>query len=103
MINLELNHMPPPPIRRDWRIGAIGCGFIMRDVQLVAYKKLHLDVAAITGQPVEQAHEVAAARGIGRVYDSYAELIADTSIQVRSEEHTSELQSPMYLVCRLLL
>src|ERR1017187_1019014 len=25
------------------------------------------------------------------------------SIHVRSEEHTSELQSPMYLVCRLLL
>src|SRR5436189_3338118 len=25
------------------------------------------------------------------------------SASVRSEEHTSELQSPMYLVCRLLL
>src|SRR5437764_15103390 len=25
------------------------------------------------------------------------------SIRIRSEEHTSELQSPMYLVCRLLL
>src|SRR5437762_5802132 len=24
-------------------------------------------------------------------------------VQARSEEHTSELQSPMYLVCRLLL
>src|SRR5437764_7707150 len=24
-------------------------------------------------------------------------------VQLRSEEHTSELQSPMYLVCRLLL
>src|SRR5437879_7963313 len=24
-------------------------------------------------------------------------------LEVRSEEHTSELQSPMYLVCRLLL
>src|SRR5437764_4466384 len=24
-------------------------------------------------------------------------------LQIRSEEHTSELQSPMYLVCRLLL
>src|SRR5437762_6917540 len=24
-------------------------------------------------------------------------------VNVRSEEHTSELQSPMYLVCRLLL
>src|SRR5437879_10630032 len=30
---------------------------------------------------------------------------ADTTVQrpLRSEEHTSELQSPMYLVCRLLL
>src|SRR5437762_4553859 len=27
----------------------------------------------------------------------------DRNPQVRSEEHTSELQSPMYLVCRLLL
>src|SRR5437879_10356725 len=27
----------------------------------------------------------------------------DNSLPVRSEEHTSELQSPMYLVCRLLL
>src|SRR5437879_10892167 len=26
-----------------------------------------------------------------------------TAVLVRSEEHTSELQSPMYLVCRLLL
>src|SRR5437762_4469790 len=26
-----------------------------------------------------------------------------TSFKLRSEEHTSELQSPMYLVCRLLL
>src|SRR5437763_5536410 len=27
----------------------------------------------------------------------------DVGERVRSEEHTSELQSPMYLVCRLLL
>src|SRR5437763_15331049 len=27
----------------------------------------------------------------------------DTGARARSEEHTSELQSPMYLVCRLLL
>src|SRR5437762_8040202 len=30
-------------------------------------------------------------------------LLADVGIPHRSEEHTSELQSPMYLVCRLLL
>src|SRR3712207_8015994 len=31
------------------------------------------------------------------------ELIKTNSISVRSEEHTSELQSRQYLVCRLLL
>src|SRR5437879_7240185 len=30
-------------------------------------------------------------------------VLACVSLVVRSEEHTSELQSPMYLVCRLLL
>src|SRR5437879_10449770 len=29
--------------------------------------------------------------------------LIEKSLSVRSEEHTSELQSPMYLVCRLLL
>src|SRR5437879_7078508 len=41
----------------------------------------------------------------------YAQLVEEESTatvmaglrEVRSEEHTSELQSPMYLVCRLLL
>src|SRR5437764_11841639 len=32
-----------------------------------------------------------------------AQPLADRQASVRSEEHTSELQSPMYLVCRLLL
>src|SRR5437764_6455236 len=39
---------------------------------------------SLTGNPVEST--------LGTHYLSY-----------RSEEHTSELQSPMYLVCRLLL
>src|SRR5436189_4647786 len=30
-------------------------------------------------------------------------ILVDTAGNERSEEHTSELQSPMYLVCRLLL
>src|SRR5437879_11623358 len=30
-------------------------------------------------------------------------LIRDLGLGARSEEHTSELQSPMYLVCRLRL
>src|SRR5437762_14344147 len=31
------------------------------------------------------------------------EFVYAQDMRVRSEEHTSELQSPMYLVCRLLL
>src|SRR5437764_1930091 len=30
-------------------------------------------------------------------------IVGDSLEKLRSEEHTSELQSPMYLVCRLLL
>src|SRR5437762_6596665 len=33
----------------------------------------------------------------------FAVLVLDEAVRPRSEEHTSELQSPMYLVCRLLL
>src|SRR5437764_7752640 len=29
-----------------------------------------------------------------------ADVVVDSAAAVRSEEHTSELQSPMYLVCR---
>src|SRR5437764_5057374 len=32
--------------------------------------------------------------------DFYAEFGGELRVQPRSEEHTSELQSPMYLVCR---
>src|SRR5437879_9874076 len=32
-----------------------------------------------------------------------AQALALSRTELRSEEHTSELQSPMYLVCRLLL
>src|SRR5437762_11155621 len=45
-------------------------------------------------------------RPIGvQLFGANAEHMAEAAKQVvdRSEEHTSELQSPMYLVCRLLL
>ncbi|MGA2269835.1 MAG: Gfo/Idh/MocA family oxidoreductase [Bryobacteraceae bacterium] len=82
MIDFELHHMPPPPLRKDWRIGAIGAGFIMRDVQLPAYRKAGYSVVALAGKPLSQAREVAELRGIPRVYDTYQELLADPSIEV---------------------
>src|SRR5437762_3885954 len=38
-----------------------------------------------------------------RTADDERRLFGSGADVVRSEEHTSELQSPMYLVCRLLL
>src|ERR1017187_6012568 len=36
-----------------------------------------------------------------RLWEEHREGPADVEVLHRSEEHTSELQSPMYLVCRL--
>src|SRR5437879_6862352 len=43
------------------------------------------------------------ARGRGRPVEALVQVNVAGEGQKRSEEHTSELQSPMYLVCRLLL
>src|SRR5437762_11052462 len=48
----------------------------------------------------------AARLGIAYTFDglrNLVTLVGPAHARMRSEEHTSELQSPMYLVCRLLL
>src|SRR5437762_5787069 len=43
-------------------------------------------------------------RSASELFGRKRDLLRRSSIcELRSEEHTSELQSPMYLVCRLLL
>jgi predicted dehydrogenase len=82
MPDLNLNHQPPRPADRHFAIGAIGAGFIMRDVQLVAYRNAGYNVAAIAARRPEQAREVAALRGIPKIYDDWRELVADPAIEV---------------------
>src|SRR5580765_8808938 len=41
--------------------------------------------------------------GVATGARSVSEAVCDTSSSERSEEHTSELQSPVHIVCRLLL
>lgn len=81
-IDLNLGHMPAPPKKKDFRIGAIGAGFIMRDIHLVAYRDAGYNVVAIASARREAANDVARKYGIPRVYDSYQELLADESIEV---------------------
>ncbi|HYO79883.1 MAG TPA: Gfo/Idh/MocA family oxidoreductase [Bryobacteraceae bacterium] len=78
----ELGYMPPLPLRTDWRIGAIGTGFIMRDVQLRAYRDIGLQVHAIAGTRREQAEQVARSNKIPVVHPDYRALLADSSLDI---------------------
>ena len=82
MIDLNLEHMPPPPRKKDYRIGVIGAGFIVRDVHLVAYERAGFNVRAIACADPAQAREVAAARRIPKAYDTVEELLNDQSLEV---------------------
>ena len=81
-INLDLEHVAPAPKRKDYRIGAIGAGFIMSECHLVAYGHAGYKVVAITSASPEESEQVAQARGIPKVYSTYQELLAAPSIEV---------------------
>jgi predicted dehydrogenase len=74
--------LPRRPRRSDWAIGIVGAGFIVTDVQLVAYREAGLNVAAIASRSSARARAAAAAHGIATVHEGYAELLADTGIDI---------------------
>ena len=78
----NLNHRPLLPERRDVGIGVVGAGFIVRDCHLVAYAEAGFRVAGITSRSINKAREVAALRGLPRVYESLDEMLDDPAIAV---------------------
>ena len=44
---LDLDYQIPPSARTDFAIGVIGAGFILREVQLKAYRNAGFTTAAI--------------------------------------------------------
>ena len=77
--------MPPaPPLswprRRDWRVGCVGAGFVMRDCHLPAYRQHGLTPVAIASRT--PPHELAAAFGIPTVHESVDALLADPAVDV---------------------
>ena len=81
-IDLDLNYLPTLPRRRDFRIGIIGSGFIVRDCHLVAYRQAGFKVVAIASRTPEHARSVAAMHAIPEVYDDYRDLLDDEEIEV---------------------
>jgi hypothetical protein len=80
--DFDLAYKPPAPLRTDFKIGVVGAGFIVRDIQLVAYRNAGYHVAGIASRSAEVAQEVAHRREIPRAYESISSLLADPLIEV---------------------
>jgi predicted dehydrogenase len=81
-IDLNLNHRPPRPPKRDYGIGVIGAGFIIRDCHLLAYQNAGFRRVAIASRTRSTAEEAARLRGVQRVYDHWQELLADPEVEI---------------------
>ena len=79
---MDLRIHPPLPKRRDMRIGILGSGFIVSDCHLVAYRKAGFNPIAIASRNPENARKTAARHEIAKVYDTYEQLLDDSSIEV---------------------
>jgi predicted dehydrogenase len=81
-LDLSLNYLPRLPKRRDFRIGCIGAGFIMRDCHLLAYRNAGFNPVAIASRDPARAQSVASQYGIPKVHSTLAELLGDPSVEV---------------------
>jgi predicted dehydrogenase len=81
-LDFNLNPYAAMPLRNNFGIGAVGAGFIMRDVHLRAYADAGFNVVAITSRTPEIAHEVAELRGIPRVHETLEDMLKDNSVEI---------------------
>jgi predicted dehydrogenase len=81
-MSLSLDYLPRLPRRRDFRIGCIGAGFIMRDCHLVAYRQAGFNPVAIASRNPDHARAVAQQHGIPRVHGTVADILADPDVEV---------------------
>ena len=78
-----LGFVPDVAVRcRQFRIGCIGAGFIMADVQLAAYAEGGFPVVAIASRTEAKAAEVAKRWGIPRVHATPCALIEDPNVEI---------------------
>ncbi len=79
---IQLDYLPRMPQDKSRAIGCIGSGFIMADCHLVAYRQAGFNPVAIASRNREHSKAVADRNGIEKVYNTYQELLNDTSISI---------------------
>ncbi len=81
-LDLNFDHVAPRPVRTDFGIGAVGAGFIMRDVQLKAYRDAGFKVVGITSRNAEMANAAGARYAIPKRFGTLAEMLSDPAVQI---------------------
>ena len=81
-LDFDLMIDPEMPKKKDFKIGCIGAGFIMRDCHLVAYRNAGFNPYAITSLSRAESDAVAEMHNIPKVYDSWQDLIKDPEIEI---------------------
>jgi predicted dehydrogenase len=85
--------VPDVSIRcNEFKIGAIGSGFIMADVHLAAYDKAGFPVVAIASRHVENAESVANKWNIPKVHQTPEKLIEDPKVEILDMAYPPHLQ-----------
>lgn len=69
-------------MKKDYRIGVLGSGFIVSECHLVSYRKEGYNPVAIASRTKANAEKAAERFGIETVYDDYDALLDDASIEV---------------------
>lgn len=81
-----------PRAPADWGIACVGAGFIMRDVQLAAYKEAEFNVVGVASRTAEHARAAAAQWGISFAPDTWQELVADPRVRIVDIAYPPDLQ-----------
>src|SRR5947208_7796589 len=79
---MDLKIHPPLPARKDFRIGILGSGFIVNDCHLVSYRKAGFNPVAIASRSPENAAKAAQRHSLPKIYDTYEQLLDDSTIEV---------------------
>ncbi len=93
MIDLKIH--PPMPKRKDFRIGVLGSGFIVNDCHLVSYRKAGFNPVGIASRTRANAEKAAARHHLARVYDTYEQLLDDSSLEVLDIAVPPNMQLPL--------
>lgn len=79
---LEIDYKPRLPTRSDYGIGIIGCGGIIDYAHLPAYRTHGLNIRACYDLDPATARRLAEKHGIGKVYESLDDLLANPAIEI---------------------